>query len=207
LLSHIKIISSRLSFTAKYFIYKKNGDCGIVVNYIVLKSLKEKIMSLIKEAKKHIDTKELELPDTVFVRDIENRVFQGIILQCLSSVEGISLLEGSFFDYLLRRDNVEGIKGITAEQNSKNQSLVVKVEVNIEYGVSIPEKSAEIQTCIADEITKFTGLHVACIHVVFKNVLLPSTHRQEQEAPMEKEENDTLILDDDLDNNDYGDDF
>ncbi|MFT5318718.1 MAG: hypothetical protein ACI8RA_001986, partial [Chlamydiales bacterium] len=42
----------------------------------------------------NVDTKELEVPDTVFVRDIENRVFQAIILQGLSKIEGISLLEG-----------------------------------------------------------------------------------------------------------------
>ena len=32
---------------------------------------------------KEIDTKELELPETVFIRDIESKVFQSIVLQCL----------------------------------------------------------------------------------------------------------------------------
>ncbi len=130
---------------------------------------KEKKASAVEKIQvQTFDTKEFELPDTLFVRDIEDRVFQAIILQCLSNVEGISLLEGSFFDNILGRDNVEGVKGIAAEQNSKNQAINVKVEVNISYGISIPDKATEIQSRIAKEITKFTGLHVSCVHVVFK---------------------------------------
>lgn len=120
--------------------------------------------------KKKVDTKELQLPETVFIRDIENRVFQSIILQCLSQVSGISLVEGNFIDHLLGR-SAEGVKGIHAEQNEKNQAVDVKVEVNIYYGISIPEKAEEIQTRIAEEITNLTGLHVGTVHVVFKNVI------------------------------------
>lgn len=124
----------------------------------------------LKVDKKKVDTKEFELPETVFIRDIENRVFQSIVLQCLSQIEGISLVEGNFIDHLLGRSS-EGVKGIQAEQDDKNQSVNIKVEVNILYGISIPEKAEEIQTKIADEITKLTGLHVASVHVVFKNVI------------------------------------
>ena len=120
---------------------------------------------------KKVDTQEFELPETLFVRDIENRVFQGIVLQCLSEVEGIGLIEGNLIDSLFNRGTPEGISGITAEQDNKNHSVSVKIEVNVCYGVSIPEKADEIQTRISDEITKITGLHVSCVHVVFKNVI------------------------------------
>ena len=43
---------------------------------------------------KEIDPKELELPDTVFIRDIESRVFQAIVIKCLADIEGVALLEG-----------------------------------------------------------------------------------------------------------------
>jgi uncharacterized alkaline shock family protein YloU len=124
----------------------------------------------LKADKKKLDTKEFELPETIFIRDIENKVFQSIILQCLAQIEGISLVEGNFIDHLLGR-SAEGVKGIVAEQNDKNQSINIKVEVNVLYGISIPEKAEEIQTKIADEITKLTGLHVASVHIVFKNVI------------------------------------
>ncbi len=123
---------------------------------------------------KKVDTKEFEIPETVFIRDIENKVFQGIVLQGLSQIDGIALVEGNLIDSLLGRNAIEsGIKGIFAEQDSKNHSVSIKVEVNIGYGFSIPEKAEEIQTQISEDITKLTGLHVSCVHVVFKNVVSP----------------------------------
>lgn len=119
-----------------------------------------------------VDTKELELPDTLFIRDVENKVFQGIVLQCLSRIEGIALVEGNFIDNIFGRTALEGVKGISIEQDSKSPSVSVKIEVNICYGYSIPEKAEEIQTICAEEITRLTGLHVASVHIVFKNVVL-----------------------------------
>lgn len=129
------------------------------------------------EAKK-VDTKEFELPETLFVRDIENRVFQGIVLQCLSKIDGIMLVEGNFIDNILGRGAVEGIKGIYTEQDNKNHSVSIKIEVNICYGCLIPEKAEEIQTIIAEEITKLTGLHVSCVHVIFKSIVQPEQMRK-----------------------------
>lgn len=121
---------------------------------------------------KRVDTKEFELPETLFVRDVENKVFQGIVLQCLSKIDGIALVEGNFIDNILGRTALEGVKGIYIEQDNKNHSVGVKIEVNICYGYSIPEKAEEIQSLCAEEITKLTGLHVSSVHVVFKNVVL-----------------------------------
>ena len=70
-----------------------------------------------------VDPKELDLPETVYVRDIENRVFQGIVLQCLAKINGVSLLEGNLIDNILGRGSLEGIKGIHAEQDEKNHSI------------------------------------------------------------------------------------
>jgi uncharacterized alkaline shock family protein YloU len=121
---------------------------------------------------KKVDTKEFELPETVFIRDIENKVFQGIVLQCLSQIEGISLVEGNLIDSLLGRSTLDsGIKGIYIEQDNKNHSVSIKVELNMCYGYTIPDKAEEIQTKITEDVTKLTGLHVSCVHVVVKNVI------------------------------------
>lgn len=132
---------------------------------------------------KKIDTQEFELPETTFSCDIDNRVFQGIILQCLANVEGISLMEGNFIDNILGRTGPDSLKGITAEQDSKNQSIDIQVEVNICYGNSIPAKAEEIQSKIAEEITRLTGLHVSTIHVIFRNVL-PYEQMKKSQAPL-----------------------
>lgn len=127
---------------------------------------------------KGIDTKEFELPDTLFVRDIENRVFQGIIFQCMSKIDGVGLVEGNFIDNIFGRSPVDNLKGIVIEQDNKNHSIGVKIEVNVCYGYSIPEKAEEIQSVCAQEITKLTGLHVSYVHVIFKNVVLPNQLRK-----------------------------
>lgn len=126
---------------------------------------------------------QFELPETIFIRDIENNVFQGIILQCLVNIEGISLVEGNFIDNMLGRGGLEGIKGITAEQDSKSQAVKVKVKVNIYYGFSIPDKAEEIQTKIAEQITRLCGLHVAVVHVVFEKVV-PADHPKKLLDPL-----------------------
>lgn len=118
-----------------------------------------------------IDTKEFEIPETTFSCDIDNRVFQGIILQCLANIEGISLIEGNFIDNILGRSGPESIKGIVVEQDNKTQTIEIKVEINICYGNSIPAKAEEIQTRIAQEIVRLTGLHLSGIHVIFRNVV------------------------------------
>lgn len=127
-----------------------------------------------------VNTKELEFPETVYVRDIDNRVFQGIVLKILSHIEGITLLEGNLLDSIMGRSGQENVKGIQCDQNMKDHTVNIKVEVNIQYGISIPEKAEEIQTKIAEEITKLTGLHVASVHVVFRSVV----SENERSAPI-----------------------
>lgn len=129
---------------------------------------------------KHIDKKEVELPDTVFIWDIETRVFQSIAIQCLAKIEGIALLDGNFIDNLLGRDVSDRVKGICVEQDQKQHSILLKIEINIAYGVSIPEKAEEVQMKLAEEITMFTGLHVGTVHVVFKNLIPCKTSCEEQ---------------------------
>jgi len=118
-----------------------------------------------------IDTKEVELPDTFFVRDIESRVFQSIALHCLARIEGVGLLEGTLIDSLLGRDGPASVKGIHVEQEEKTRSVNLKVEVKVAYGVSIPEKAEEIQCKITEDISRLTGLHVGKVHVVFKDLI------------------------------------
>lgn len=119
---------------------------------------------------KKYDSKEFEIPETLFVRDIENRVLQGIVLQSLSHIEGVCLVEGNFLDHLWSKDSLEGIKGIFCSQDSKKQCVTIRVEVNIRFGISIPDIAEEIQAKVCRDITRLTGLHVSSVHVVFKGI-------------------------------------
>lgn len=121
---------------------------------------------------KKVDTKEFELPETTFIRDIDTKVFQGIILQCLSKIEGIAPVEGNFIDNILGRSSTEVSNGIHSEHDSHSQSVSIKIEVNVYYGISIPEKAEEIQSKVVEEITRLTGLRVSSIHIVFGNLIV-----------------------------------
>jgi uncharacterized alkaline shock family protein YloU len=118
---------------------------------------------------KNMDARELDLPNTVYIRDIDSKVLKGIVLQVLSKIENIGLIEGNLFDSLL--GNADRVKGIHVEQEQKGKSVTLRIEINVVYGVSIPEKSEEIQSKISEEITQWTGLHVSSIHVVFKDLI------------------------------------
>lgn len=128
------------------------------------------------------DSKELELPDTVFIRDIETRVFQTIALQTLASIAGVSMLEGNLIDSFLGRDGPDRVKGIHVDQDQKKHSVKLKIEVNVAYGISLPEKADEIQMKLAQEISKMTGIHVSSVHVVFKNLILPEKRPEKIEV-------------------------
>lgn len=129
-----------------------------------------------------VDQEEFDLPETHFIRDIENRVFQAIVLQCLAKIEGVGILEGNLIDHLLGRTSVERVKGILIEQDSKTHSVSIKVEVNIKYGILIPDKAEEIQKRIIQEVTKITGLRVSCVHVVFKGMIIDEPASEEPKA-------------------------
>ncbi len=138
---------------------------------------------------KEIDPKELDLPETTLIRDIETKVFQSIALQCLSQIDGIEPLEGNLFDSLLGRDRQDSVKGIHVDQDQKSHSVNVKVEINVAYGVCIPDKAEEIQTKLLKEISQLTGLHVGIVHVVFKNLIStkePDDTKQALEAVLAK---------------------
>lgn len=126
-----------------------------------------------------MDTKEIQLPDTTFSRDIETKVFQSIVFKALSKIEGIHLVSKGLIDSLLGRDTQESFSAIHIEQDQKQHSVSVKLEVNIKFGISIPEKAEEIQSKIIEDVSKFTGLHVSSVHVVFKNLLSEITKTDE----------------------------
>lgn len=118
---------------------------------------------------KNIDVKEIELPTTDFIFDIETKVLQGICYQCIKQVEGLHPLEAGLIDNLLGHEH---LKGIHIQQDSKQHAVLIKVEVGVSYGVSLPKKAEDLQMIIVKEISEMTGLHVGSCHVIFKNLVV-----------------------------------
>ncbi len=148
-----------------------------------------------------VDTKEFEFAETTYVRDIENRVFQAIVLQCLADIKGITLLDESLFDQLLVKGGLERARGVSVEQDNQKQTVSVRVEINICYGIPIPKKAEEIQTKIAEEINRLTALHVSCVHVIFKNVIPgdPNKKMLDHKQPESEPEKEAYLLEDSFD--------
>ena len=134
---------------------------------------------------KNIDKKEIQLPETTFSRDIESRVFQAIVFQCLSNVEGVALVSKGLIDSLLGRDAQESYSAIHVEQDQKQHSVSIKLELNIKFGLSIPEKAEEIQNNIIESVSKFTGLHVNRVHIIFKNMIVDLEDDEDDECETE----------------------
>lgn len=134
---------------------------------------------------KGIDPKEVILPETLFIRDIDTKVFQSIIFECLQKIEGIAPIESSLIETFLVGEKGERVKGIHVDQDEKNHSVKVRVDVYVAYGISIPEKAEEIQSKIVQEISQWTGLHVSSVHVVFKSLI---AKQREGSFSEEKEE-------------------
>lgn len=124
------------------------------------------------------DNKEIELPETIYIHDVETRIFQSIVVQCLLKIEGISVVGGNLIDSLFGREPSARITGVSVDQDQKKNSINVKVEVNVAYGESLTQKAREIQMSISQELTRLTGLHVGIVHVIFKNLIVPSAQSE-----------------------------
>lgn len=139
---------------------------------------------------RRIDPREFELPETVYSRDIEDQVLHGLIVRTLSEIPSIGLMEGSFLDNLIGRPS--RVKGITTEQDPSSQSVKVRIEVKVQFGISIPQKAEEIQSSVVGAITSMTGLRVAEVHVVFKE-LLPEENAPQPKTPLSPESVDRTV--------------
>lgn len=116
---------------------------------------------------------EMNYIDTVYVQNIESKVFQAIVYQSLKEIDSIELIEGNLFDSLIGGEGNEKMKGIHVEQDEASHTVSFKIDLNVSYGVCIPSKAQEIQKKIKEDVSKLTGLHIGYVHVVFKNVILP----------------------------------
>jgi uncharacterized alkaline shock family protein YloU len=118
---------------------------------------------------KNIDVKEIQLPMTDFIFDIESKVLMSICYQCIKQIEGLFPIEAGLIDNLLGHEH---LKGIHVQQDSKQHAVIIKIEVSVIYGVSLPFKAEALQTLIVKEISELTGLHVGSVHVIFKNLVV-----------------------------------
>jgi len=120
-----------------------------------------------------LDEREIQLPETIYSHDIENGVFQSIVENCIASISGVTLVEGHTNGSFFKKKTPEKQSSISIEQHN-NHSISVKINLSIEYGLSIPNKSEEVQEAIVKTIIAHTGLHVSHVHIVFTRLSSPA---------------------------------
>ena len=86
-----------------------------------------------------LDPQEFELPETIFSRNINNKVFQGIIEKALSHISDVCLQGETLLDQVIGRS--EKYRGITTIQDPASKSVKVKIELSVKYGTNIPQKA------------------------------------------------------------------
>ena len=58
-------------------------------------------------------------------------------------------------------------------------SVSVEVSINLLYGVQLPKVAAAVQEAVAKEITKLTGLKVARINIIVREIEDPADESEE----------------------------
>ena len=68
-------------------------------------------------------------------------------------------------------------RSITVEMG--DSSVSVEVSINLVYGVSLPEVAQKVQKAVADEIIRLTGLKVAKVNIVIREIEYPDNEKEE----------------------------
>jgi uncharacterized alkaline shock family protein YloU len=131
-----------------------------------------------------IEIEEQNADEVVFVQDVENKVFQAIVVKTLMKIEGVRLLEeGSLIDDLLGREGQSRIKGVYIEQDLKSHSVAIKIELELAYGLSLKRVAKSVQHAIVKDIQEFSGFNISSVHLVFKHLYedKPATNEESLE--------------------------
>lgn len=106
------------------------------------------------------------------------RVVEIIAGIAASEVSGVARMHGSlannFGELLGRSGRRRGVK-LTTDPDA---SLVIDVDVYLEYGVAVPKVAAEIQDKIAQQVALMTDLTVAEVNVHIQGIVTPKAEQQ-----------------------------
>lgn len=124
---------------------------------------------------------------------ISDDVIVTIAATVLSDIEGVASVPGGIVSGILgRKGSTKGIKVETSDQE-----VVIDVSVIVDYGIRIPDVSANIQSKIRQAVEDMTGKYVRAVNVTIQGMRFPPTIQpavEEEpapgdETPLQKKEN------------------
>lgn len=94
-----------------------------------------------------------------------------------SEVDGVSKMHGSLAnnvsELLGRSDHRRGVK-----VDKQPDDLIIDVDVYLEFGVSVPQVAAEIQTNVAQQVKLMTDLTVSQVNVHVQGIVMTKQEQQ-----------------------------
>ena len=116
----------------------------------------------------------MTLPDSSKVKgniQIHESVITSIVRKVASETEGVSRISGNTLV-----DNIAEIMGSKRIQDRAitvqmgKSSVAVEVSVNLYFGYKLPEVAGALQSAIEEEIKKLTGLQVANVDIIIREI-------------------------------------
>ena len=124
-----------------------------------------------------------ELADSCIVSGnvrIHENVIASIVRKVACSVEGVSKISGSsFVDNIAEMVGSKKMHDRSIVVDMGDSSVSVEVSINLVYGVSLPEVAEKVQKAVADEIIRLTGLKVAKVNIVIREIEEPENGKEE----------------------------
>ncbi len=102
-------------------------------------------------------------------------IIAGVAACDIPGVAGMSGgLKDGIADMLGRKNFTKGIKVTKTED-----SLVVDIQIIVEYGVIVPDVCANIQKSVSEAITTMTGLKITAINIAVQGVRFKEPEKEE----------------------------
>ena len=124
------------------------------------------------------------MSEEVVKREIDGNItFATEVLEIIAGVAacdipGVAGMSGGFkegiADMLGRKNFTKGIKVTKTED-----SLVVDIQIIVEYGVIVPDVCANIQKSVSEAITTMTGLKITAINIAVQGVRFKEPEKEE----------------------------
>ena len=111
---------------------------------------------------------------------IHESVIISIVRKVASDTEGVSRISGnSLIDNIAEIMGSKRIQDRSISFQMGNSSVAVEVSVNLYFGYKLPEVARNLQLAIEEEIKKITGLQVANVDIIIREIDDPVEEKDE----------------------------
>ena len=119
----------------------------------------------------------IEKKGNVIISDEVISVISAIAAKSVEGVNGIqSSVTGSFAEFLGKKNPGKGVKVEVTEN-----SVVIEMSINVNYGIKIQDVAWEIQGKVKSEVEAMTGYEVSAVNVTVDGIVMPKEEKEEKE--------------------------